>query len=83
MGAVGITRDCDHENRLFKKYQTLDGLRALYETYAYCADGKCSLCKKGVKHYEPDHPEMQRIQKRIHHTENQLRNMRPGNGARP
>ncbi len=69
MGAVGITRDCNHEERLFKKHQTLDGLKALYETW--------------LPYREPDHPDMQRIQKRIHHTENQLRNMRPGNGVRP
>jgi hypothetical protein len=63
MGAVSIVRDIDHKQRLFVKYQTRDGLRALYETW--------------LPYREPDHPEMQRLQKRIHKVEIQLQAMRP------
>lgn len=63
MGAVGIVRDCDHRNRVYQKYETLKGLQALYDEW--------------LPYREPDHPYMQHLQKRIHRTENQLRNMRP------
>lgn len=63
MGAVSIVRDCDHKNRLFKKYQTRDGLLALYEEW--------------LPYKEPDDPYMQHLQLRIKKVETQLRNMRP------
>ena len=63
MGAVGIIRDCDHKQRLFNKHQTLDGLKALYDEW--------------LPFKQPDDPYMQHLQKRIHRTECQLKNMRP------
>lgn len=63
MGALGIVRDINHHERVFTKSETIKGLKALYEEW--------------LPYRDPEHPEMVRIQKRIHKVETQLRNMRP------
>ena len=58
------TRESGHRERLFKKTQLRDGIQALYNEWKEYG-------------YEPDHPYMTHLARRIKKVEAQLRNMRP------
>jgi len=59
------TRDIQHKERLKRKYDRLDGLRALIATWE--ADGSCGNISRYVEH----------LRKKMHKIEIQLKNMRP------
>jgi hypothetical protein len=59
----GQVRDHDHKERVSRKHDAVELLKALRDTW--------------LKAVQPDHPYIRHLDRRIHKLETQLRNMRP------
>ncbi len=64
MAAKSLIRDIDHTNRVQRKHQRLDGLKAIREEWT-------------SRGYDDTDMYVSDLNRRIKRTENQLRNMRP------
>lgn len=64
MAAKSLIRDIDHVNRVHRKHERLEGLRAIREEWI-------------SRGYDDTDMYVNDLSQRIRRTENQLRNMRP------